>query len=141
MDHGRLDVACVNSNSTNERRTIMKKTVMMVLILLGAVTLLGYNSALAKGPHGQKGEKAYFDKMDTDKDGKISKEESMAKHDERFNAMDADSDGFLTKEEYHKAWKKHEGAMKEKMHESGAQGQSGTSSTDVSPKKSKTKSY
>jgi hypothetical protein len=119
----------------------MKKTVMMVLILLGAVTLLGNNYALAKGPHSNMKGGQYFDAIDTDKDGKISKEEHMAKHEERFNAMDTDNDGFLTKEEHRKAWEKHKGAMKEKMQEGRSQGQSGTSPTDVSPQKSKKKSY
>jgi len=119
----------------------MKKMVMMVLILSGAVTFLGNNYALAKGPQGHMGKNAYFDAMDTDKDGKISKAEHMAKHEERFSAMDTDNDGFLTEEEYSKAWEKHKGAMKEKMQEGRSQGQSGTSPTDVSPQESKKKSY
>jgi hypothetical protein len=42
----------------------MKKLGMMVVILLGAVTLLGHNYTLAKEPHGTMWEKEYFDKAE-----------------------------------------------------------------------------
>jgi hypothetical protein len=76
----------------------------MVLILLGAATLLGSNYALAKGPHGDMWGKAHFDAMDTNKDGKISQDEHMAKCQNRFKAMDTDKDGLLTREECRKRW-------------------------------------
>ena len=43
----------------------------------------------------------WFDRMDENKDGKISKEEFRGPED-RFAAADADKDGFLTKEEFEK---------------------------------------
>jgi len=90
----------------------MKKLGMMVLILLGAVTLLGQNYALAKGPHGDMCGKAHFDAMDTDKDGKISEAEHTAKCQNRFKAMDTDNDGFLTRDECRKRWDEGKERMK-----------------------------
>lgn len=87
---------------------------MMVLILLGAVTLLGHNYALAKEPHGDMRGKARFDKMDTNKDGKISQDEHMTKCEKGFKAMDTNNDGFLTRDECGKGWDKHKEKMKEK---------------------------
>lgn len=40
-----------------------------------------------------------MDKMDADKDGKITKAEFDKKHQEKFTEMDRNSDGVLTKEE------------------------------------------
>jgi hypothetical protein len=118
----------------------MKRLLMMVFIILGAVTLLGTNYAFAKGPHGHMHGKAHFDAMDTDKDGKISHDEHMAKCGKRFKAMDTNHDGFLTREECSKAWGKQKELMKQKMQQKGSQGEAGTSSTEVSPKESKNKS-
>jgi hypothetical protein len=89
----------------------MRKLGMMILILLGAVTLLGNNYALAKGPKGE----AHFDAMDTDKDGKVSRKEHAAKCEKRFSAMDTNKDGYLTREECTKGWHEHKEKMKEKM--------------------------
>ncbi|MAS86466.1 MAG: calcium-binding protein [Micavibrio sp.] len=55
----------------------------------------------------------YMEKVDTNKDGKISKAESQAAHDARFEKMDTDGDGFVTKEEGEAAKAK----MKEKWKE------------------------
>ena len=76
----------------------------MLLMLLGAVTLLGNNDALAEKPYGHMKGDQHFDAMDTDKDGKISQDEHMANSEERFKAMDTDNDGFLTREECRKTW-------------------------------------
>ena len=118
----------------------MKKLLMMVLILLGAVTFLGTNYAFAKGPYGHMHGKSYFDAMDTDKDGKISHDEHMAKCEKRFKAMDTNHDGFLTKEECSKAWGKHKGAIKQKMKEKCSKGQAGSAATEGSPEETKKKS-
>ncbi len=48
--------------------------------------------------HGHKGEKS-FQSKDTDKDGKISKEEWIQHYSEKFQKRDTDGDGFLSKEE------------------------------------------
>ena len=118
----------------------MKKLLMIVSILLGAVILFGTNYALAVGSHGYMHGKSYLDAMDTDKDGKISHDEHMAKCEKRFKMMDTNQDGFLTKEECNKAWGKHKEVMKQKMQQKGSQGEAGTSSTEISPKESKKKS-
>jgi len=118
----------------------MKKIVMTALILLGAVILLGNTDALAKGPHGHMHGQAYFDAMDTDKDGKISKEEHNAKCEKRFKAMDTDEDGFITREECLKSWEQRKEGMMEKMQEKRSKGQGGNLPADISPEESKKKS-
>jgi hypothetical protein len=40
-----------------------------------------------------------LDSMDTNKDGKVSKEEFMAHYEKMFKSTDVDGDGFLTKDE------------------------------------------
>jgi Ca2+-binding EF-hand superfamily protein len=42
---------------------------------------------------------ASFDKMDADKDGKISRGEYLKIHEERFDKFDVNDDGYLTEEE------------------------------------------
>jgi len=52
---------------------------------------------------------AYFEEQDTNKDGKVSKEEALAHAQQRFDAVDANHDGTITKEEitaYHNAKRK-----------------------------------
>jgi hypothetical protein len=116
----------------------MKKLGMMVLILLGALTLPGHNCVLAKGLHGHTLGKDHFDKLDTNKDGKISRDEYMAKCTNRFKAMDANNDGFVTQEEYDRAREKVKEKMMERREKRGSQGQTGTS--PMSPEGSKSMS-
>jgi hypothetical protein len=77
----------------------MKKLGMMVWILFGAVTIFEGNYALAEGPHRNMRGKARFDATDTNNDGRISRDEHMAKCEKRFNAMDANKDEFVSREE------------------------------------------
>ena len=109
----------------------MKKLGMMVLILLGAVTLVGHNYALAKEPC--KCKKARFEAMDTDKDGKISQDEHVAKCKKRFKAMDTNNDGFLTSDECGKGWGKHKEIMKEKMQKGPSHGHTGAPPSETTP--------
>ena len=111
----------------------MKKLGMMLLILLGAMMLLGQNYALAKGPHGDMGEKARFDAMDTDKDGKVSMAEYTAKCQDRFRAMDTNKDGFLTSDECGKVWGEHKEIMKEKMQKGHSYRHTGAPSSATTP--------
>jgi hypothetical protein len=111
----------------------MKKLGMMVLILLGAVTLLGHNYALAKGPQGHMWGKEKFDKMDTNKDGKISRDEHMAKCNKRFEAMDTNNDGFLTRDECGKRWEEKKEMMKEKMQKGPAPADTGAPVSETTP--------
>ena len=84
----------------------MRRLGKMVLILLGAVMLLGSSDALAKGPRGDMWGTARFDAMDTNKDGQVSKDEFLAAPHQRsdpeamFQAMDVNGQGYLTKDEF-----------------------------------------
>jgi len=111
----------------------MKELGMMVFILLGAVILLGQNYALAKGPHGDMRGKARFEVMDTDKDGKISPDEHMAKCKKRFEHMDTNKDGFLTRDECKKAWGKYKEIIKEKTKKGHSQGRAGALPSETTP--------
>lgn len=51
------------------------------------------------GDHKHKKGEHKLKKMDTDKDGKISKAEFDKKHEDKFTKMDKNSDGFLSQEE------------------------------------------
>lgn len=55
----------------------------------------------------------FMEKLDTNADGVISKDEFMAKHEEHFSKMDADGDGSVTGDEMKAAHQ----AMKEKWAE------------------------
>ncbi|MCH8906341.1 MAG: hypothetical protein IH840_04555 [Candidatus Heimdallarchaeota archaeon] len=73
----------------------------------------------SEGDH--KGKKMrMMEKMDTDADGMISKDEFMAMHAKKFAEMDADSDGMLSMDEmksHHKAMKEKRMERREKMEE------------------------
>ena len=72
----------------------MKKTAIALALVLG----LASTAALAcPGHKGGKG--MMMEKMDTNKDGAVSKDEALAFHGQKFDAMDANKDGKLTKEE------------------------------------------
>ncbi len=45
-----------------------------------------------------------LEKMDTDKDGKVSKDEWTAYYSERFTELDADGNGFITEDEIKASW-------------------------------------
>lgn len=111
----------------------MKEMGMMVLILLVAMTLLGHNYALAQGPYGHMWGETHFDQMDTNKDGKISQDEHMAKCKNRFKAMDTNNDGFLTSDECRKGWEKRKEIMKEKMQKGLSPGHAGAPRLETTP--------
>jgi len=48
-----------------------------------------------------------LNRMDANKDGKISHDEFMAPHEKRFKEDDINNDGFLNKDELRKAWTEH----------------------------------
>jgi hypothetical protein len=89
------------------------------LIVALAISIIGTFSISAhdhKGKGGQMG-KEHFKKMDTDGNGKISKEEFQKFHDAKFTEMDKDADGALSEEEiqsYHKEKGKEMSKGKEK---------------------------
>ncbi|GAB4423042.1 MAG: hypothetical protein OHK0011_02660 [Turneriella sp.] len=88
------------------------------VFLLGAA-LAGF-AVQAQNPPGKPGRKRpggmpgrMLEMMDTNKDGKISKEEWQAHHEQRFTEMDADKDGSITAAEV----QEHHGKMLEKKAE------------------------
>ncbi|MBP9706746.1 MAG: EF-hand domain-containing protein [Oligoflexales bacterium] len=71
---------------------------VLVLTLSGACTHHGHSQ------HGSK-----WKEMDTDKNGKVTKEEFLKLHDSYFAKHDLDNDGVVTEEEIKSC---HEGKMK-----------------------------
>jgi Ca2+-binding EF-hand superfamily protein len=96
----------------------MKALALALALLTGAACAQTAVPTLDQG--GRKGDmarlaqqkaKERFDAADTDKDGKLSRDEvkaAMPYHYERFDKYDKDRDGFLSWEEYvgHNRWKK-----------------------------------
>lgn len=98
------------------------KLVKLFALAALAVTVSG-TAALAdshegKGPH--KGGKM-FEKIDANKDGFISKDESRAFHDARFAEKDIDKDGKVSKDEM----KAHHETMRAKFKEHKAKKEAG----------------
>ena len=58
-----------------------------------------------RGHHG-----GHFNRMDADKDGKVSKAEALAAAGAAFDHLDANKDGFVTQDEAKSARKSHRGA-------------------------------
>jgi len=83
----------------------------MVVMLTGIVFLVigsnfSWSQSKNKKPSDTNYGQAWFDEIDTDGDGKISRDEHM-KHaekraDNRFTQMDEDKDGFIGKDEFKK---------------------------------------
>ena len=87
----------------------------LLLSAIAVTTILA--SGVQAGHHeGKKG--MMFEKMDTDKDGKVSRAEAMQKATERFEKADANKDGYITREEM-EAMKEQYREHKSGMHESG----------------------
>lgn len=82
----------------------MKKLFVLSLSALA----LSAPAALAEDGHAHKSR--MIEKLDTDKDGVVSKEEFDKANNERFVKIDADSDGKITQDEAQKAkdaWRAH----------------------------------
>ncbi len=80
----------------------MKNPVLATLAFcLFAVPALAEDAAKDPGEHhgGPRGPEHFMQKVDADKDGKVSKAEWSAKGDTMFNESDANKDGFITREE------------------------------------------
>lgn len=78
--------------------------ITLSLIAMFAIATLGcaHKHGEKKCCHGKKAHhkvEKMFDKMDTDKDGSISKKEFDAKHGNMFGTMDSNKDGKISKEE------------------------------------------
>jgi len=99
----------------------MKKLGFLLVCVMASVYALSADDEHRR--HGKKGmgdmhsPAQMIKHMDTDKDGKISKQEWQDFHDKRFAEMDADKDGFVTADEMKAAreqmMKKHRQKMKD----------------------------
>ncbi|MFZ5629425.1 MAG: hypothetical protein ACOY5B_09885 [Spirochaetota bacterium] len=90
---------------------------MKRIFVLMLVSVLSGFALQAEKPAGKPGRKGaggmpgrMLEKMDTNQDGKVSKEEWQAHHEQRFAEMDADKDGSITAAEV----KEHHSKMREK---------------------------
>ena len=87
------------------------KYTLLSLTMIGA--MLGVTAHAAENGDSERGHRGdkMFERVDTNKDGAISREESQAFHNARFSEMDSNSDGKVSKEEanaYHKSkWAEH----------------------------------
>lgn len=95
-------------------------TSLLAILALSAVTSFAAEGDAPKKPEGDKGKpklspEEIIKKLDTDKDGKVSKAEFLAspqakkdeaKATERFGKLDKNTDGFITQEEFSAAPKK-----------------------------------
>ena len=83
----------------------MRKTTALTSLTLAALVAAGLSTAVlaqeqpAPPPAGEDVPMFLFDKIDADKDGKITQAEVDAFKAARFAEADADKDGFLSKEE------------------------------------------
>jgi len=83
----------------------MKKLGMVILLIGIALLLVGTNYSWSqKPPSNLGGVDSWFNAIDADGDGKISRDENM-KHAEKraknnFTQMDVNKDGFISKDEF-----------------------------------------
>ncbi len=86
--------------------------VFLMAALMGGVAMS--STAVMADNHGEhKHQGSAMQKVDTNGDGMISKDEFLSRHEEMFDNMDADGNGSLTPEEMREA----RGEMREKMKE------------------------
>lgn len=100
----------------------MNKLSIIVLLTGIAVLLIGGNYSWAQKKPADAGiYQSRFNGLDTDGDGKISRNEHMKYAEKRaeksFTAMDVNKDGFISSEEFKKAISKRRKKVKEKAME------------------------
>lgn len=99
----------------------MKKsvTVAMLSAVLFATPVLAEGGK--EDHHRGKDHGKFFEMIDTDKDGKISKAEHLAFSEKKFTDMDTNKDGFVTKEEGKAHWEAKKAEWKAKKGEKKAE--------------------
>lgn len=81
-----------------------KRAIVGAAGLLGGVAmLLAVGPAMAEKGKTMERHKAHLEELDTNKDGKISRDEVKAAHDARFNSVDTDGNGSVSLEEFQAA--------------------------------------
>lgn len=90
----------------------MKKTVSTLLGVASLCLAAGGVQAMSHGDEGDKHQKKMWNKLDTDGDGAISRQEYMDAMGKHFERADTDSDGKISKEE----WQARKDAMRSEMH-------------------------
>lgn len=92
----------------------MKNTLRTLVVALLAIAIIPAAQAKKGEKRDGRGKgmmmKHMLEKMDTDKDGKISKAEWQSHHEQKFTEIDANNDGQLETDEF----KKHRQEMREK---------------------------
>lgn len=95
----------------------MKSTVFILALMAAPLAVLADDSKSSRDHMGghEMGERNLIQMLDTDKDGRVSRDESskaaVERANKRFDQLDADKDGFITKEEIDSARTKMRGEM------------------------------
>ena len=101
---------------TNKRKIIATTiTILLFTATFGASTAIATGDTHAEHQHDGDGGKHdmshgkcnMMSKVDSDNDGKISKEEFLKHHEAMFDKKDSNNDGFIDEDEMHKMMKKH----------------------------------
>ena len=102
---------------SNKRKMIATITILLFTATFGVTTTIAADDTHAEHQHGHDGDGGkhhmphgkcnMMSKADSDKDGKISKEEFLKHHEAKFEKKDLNNDGFIDEDEMHKMMKKH----------------------------------
>ncbi|MDX2319526.1 MAG: EF-hand domain-containing protein [Moritella sp.] len=84
----------------------MKKTLFITAALLTAMTTTTFAYA---DSHNKQRNHVSFEQMDSNQDGKVSKDEATGRLAENFDKLDTDNDGFVTKADLPNQGKHHNG--------------------------------
>jgi Ca2+-binding EF-hand superfamily protein len=101
MDYSFAEVDKQTAESAKKATESEKKTVIM-----SSPTSVKSKGTAVKIDPLKKRVDNFFNRIDTDKDGKISHDEFMMPDENFFKTSDSNNDGVLTKEELQNAWKK-----------------------------------
>jgi hypothetical protein len=127
-------VAGKSFNPFQSERPRMKNLLLIAALVTAATASIAQTAAPAspassgaqsaapdanhQGPHGRHGRPdpkkmadRHVARLDTDKDGKVSRQEYLARQSEAFSKADANGDGFVTPDEMAARHEKHRAAM------------------------------